>query len=96
MSQYQLISFERLQEVFHDIFNMSLCEGTVFNTNKKGFENLQPFEKLLQESLQLQSLAHADELPIKVGKNLNYLHTLSTPDFTFLNAHPMIKKAKYR
>lgn len=86
MSQYQLIPFERLKEMFKDIFKLSLCEGTVFNTNKFGYNSLFSFEGFLKEALLVQDVAHADETPIKVGTELHYLHTLSTSDFTYLHA----------
>jgi len=84
LSQYQLIPFERLEEIFNDLFDLSLCEGTIYNANNWGYQKLEGFEALLKDAIKNSKVAHADETPIKVGKGLNYLHTLSTKDFTFL------------
>jgi transposase len=87
LSSYQLIPFERLEEIFKDIFNLDLCEGTIFNTNKASFEKLNQFEKKIKEALLNSDINHADETPIKVGQKQSYLHVLSNEAMTLIVPH---------
>lgn len=87
LSTYQLIPFERLEEIFKDIFDLSLCEGTIFNTNKASFDKLHRFEKKAKEALLNSDINHADETPIKVKKENAYLHVLSNEGMTLLYPH---------
>ena len=87
LSTYQLIPFERLEEIFSDLFKLELCEGTIFNTNNSSFEKLQGFEKKLKTALLNSDINHADETPIKIGKQQSYLHVLSNESMTLLVPH---------
>lgn len=87
LSAYQLIPFERLEEIFKDIFDLDLCEGTIFNTNNSSFEKLTKFERKLKEALVNSEVNHADETPIKVGTKAQYLHVLSNEAMTLIVPH---------
>jgi transposase len=87
LSSYQLIPFERLEEIFKDIFNLNLCEGTIFNTNKSAFNKLEKFEAKLKEALLNSEINHADETPVKIGLKQSYLHVLSNESMTLIKAH---------
>lgn len=87
LSVYQLIPFDRLEEIFSDLFKLDLCEGTIFNTNTASFEKLGGFEKKLKAALLNSDINHADETPIKVGKQQSYLHVLSNQAMTLLVPH---------
>jgi transposase len=87
LSSYQLVPFERLEEIFKDIFNLDLCEGTIFNTNKSSFKKLEKFESKLKEALLYSDINHADETPIKIGHKQSYLHVLSNESMTLIKAH---------
>lgn len=84
LSTYQLIPFDRLEEIFKDIFNLELCEGTIFNTNKASFEKLNTFEKKIKEALLNSDINHADETPIKIGVKQSFLHVLSNEAMTLI------------
>lgn len=86
-SSYQLMPFDRTEEMFKDLFQVSLCEGTIFNTNSCAYEKLRPFEKDLKKALINSDINHADETPIKIGKAQSYLHVFSNEFFTLLKPH---------
>jgi len=75
-SQYQLIPFDRLREIFQDVFKIPLCEGTVQNTNMKGHDKLNYFEEEIKELLKLSETLHVDENPVKVNKSRHYVHVV--------------------
>lgn len=87
LSTYQLIPFDRLEEIFSDLFKLELCEGTIFNTNTSSYEKLEGFEKKLKLALINSEINHADETPIKIGKQQSYLHVLSNQALTLLVPH---------
>jgi transposase len=85
--QYQLIPFERTQEIFNDIFNLGLCKGTVFNHIVKGSESLIDFKDWVSEALLKSKINHADETGIQVNKERYHLHVLSNEKTTLIEAH---------
>lgn len=87
LSVYQLIPFDRLEEICTDLFGLTLSEGTIFNTNNSSFEKLKGFENKLKEALVNSEINHADETPIKIGKQSLYLHVLSNSMMTLLVPH---------
>lgn len=86
-SSYQLIPFDRTEEMFKDLFQVSLCEGTIYNTNSCAYEKLKLFERDLKKALVNSDINHADETPIKIGKTQSYLHVFSNEFFTLLKPH---------
>lgn len=86
-SAYQLMPFDRTEEMFKDLFQVSLCEGTIYNTNSCTYEKLKSFEKDLKKALINSDINHADETPIKIGKSQSYLHVFSNEFFTLLKPH---------
>jgi transposase len=87
MSQYQLIPYARVQEVFKDKFDLTVSHGTLCNFNKEAYENLEFFETDLLEKLKTERVLNADETGIKVDMNLTWIHVLCTPKLTFMYPH---------
>lgn len=85
-SLYQLVPYERLTEIFRDLFNLPLCEGTIFNTNNKCSAGLSVFEKNLKENIVEVKVNHVDESPIKIKDKNSYLHVFSNEYMTYLHA----------
>src|SRR3990172_248071 len=49
--------------------------------------HLDPFEQALLELLPREPVVNADESGLRVGKSLNWLHSLSTPTLTWYGVH---------
>lgn len=86
-SQYQLLPYKRTQDLFQDIHSLPLSEGTLYNTQKKGYEQLEPFEVAVKTQLKAASLAHFDESGLRVKKTLHWLHVASTSQLTYYAVH---------
>lgn len=85
-SLYQLVPYERLTEIFKDLFNLPLCEGTIFNVNNKCSAGLTEFEDNLKENIIKEEVNNADESPIKIKDKNAYLHVFSNKHMTYLHA----------
>ena len=86
-SQYQMIPFERVQEIFKDLFNLPLSEGTIFNSNSQMYNQLGSFSEQVKNALINGPLGHADETKINIAGKLKNLHVFSNDAYTYLEAH---------
>lgn len=87
MNHYQLIPYARLAEMFEDIFKCPLSEGTLFNTHKTAYENLETYEAEVKQQLINSPVAHFDESGLRVLKELYWLHATSTSTYTHYEVH---------
>lgn len=87
MSQYQLIPYARVQEVFKDQFDLKISQGTLCNFNREAFEKLESFEVEIIEKLKEEEVLNADETGIKIDADLAWAHVLCTPKLTFIYPH---------
>ena len=87
MSQYQLIPYARVQEVFKDQFDLKISQGSLCNFNREAYEKLESFEADLIEKLRIEKVLNADETGIKIDAELAWAHVLCTPKFTFIYPH---------
>ena len=87
LQDYQLLPFERSQELIKDLFNHTISKGTFENTKKEAYGKLSSFEEQLQQLLVLCLVAGFDETGFKVcGKGM-WLHTCSTDKYTYYYFH---------
>jgi transposase len=84
ISQYQLILYARVQEVFKDQFDLKISQGSLCNFNREAYEKLEIFEADLIKKLRSEKVLNADETGIKINAQLARAHVLCTPKFTFI------------
>ena len=87
MSQYQLIPYARVQEIFKDEFGLRISQGSIANFNEQVYTNLEDFEVDMIEKLKKEDVLHADETGIKVDTELNWVHVLATDKLTYYFPH---------
>lgn len=87
MSQYQLIPYNRVQEVFKDQFGLDISQGSLSNFNREAYEKLEGFEREAMKSLESSKILNADETGIKIDGELAWLHVLSDSKTTVYLAH---------
>jgi transposase len=87
LSQYQLVPYNRVQEVFRDQFGLEISQGSLYNFNREAYEKLEDFEKEAVETLKKASVLNADETGIQIGETNHWLHVLSTPKTTYFFPH---------
>ncbi|NOQ76726.1 MAG: IS66 family transposase, partial [Methylococcaceae bacterium] len=87
LNQYQLIPYARVEESLESLYGVSLCEGTLFNSNQKVHENLEETEGQIKSALQQEAVLHVDESGIRVEGKLHWLHSASTEKLTHDEHH---------
>ncbi len=92
ISQYQLIPYARVQEVFKDQFDLKISQGKLCNFNKEAFDKLEDFETNIIEGLKSEEVLNADETGIKINTDLAWIHILCTPKLTFMMPHERRRK----
>lgn len=87
MSQYQLVPYNRVQEVFKDQFGLDISQGSISNFNREAYEKLEGFENEAIKSLESSKVLNADETGIKIDGTLAWLHVLGNSKTTVYFAH---------
>lgn len=82
-----LIPFERVSQIFEDIYGISLSPGTCHNADKKLFKNLEIFETNLKAHLLACKVLNFDETGIRCEKKLHWIHVTSSATATFYGIH---------
>jgi transposase len=82
-----LIPFERVAQIFEDVFDIPLSPGTCANMDKKLFKNLEVFEKGLKAHLLACKVLHLDETGVRCEKRLHWIHVTSSETATFFGLH---------
>jgi transposase len=86
-SQYQLLPYKRIQEMFKDIFNVSLSQGTIKNVLSRGSDGLDGFIVQTKAALLNSPINHFDETGMRVDTGLHWLHVASNEKLTYYFLH---------
>lgn len=87
LSQYQLLPYKRIEEMFADQFGLPLSAGSVVNWNAEASDKLQGFEARARDELLKSPILHADETGVRVEKKTMWLHGVSSDRWTLLYPH---------
>jgi transposase len=85
---FQLLPFARSSELLHDLFGVSLSEGTLSNAQTLCSERLTPVRDKIKATLIAARQAHFDETGVRIGGRLQWLHLAATPQLTYYAIHP--------
>ena len=78
LSHYQLMPMARLTEALHDLFGLTLSQGTVNNLLARCSDRLEGFEAQAIAAVRAAPVAHFDESGVRVEGKLHWLHVAST------------------
>jgi transposase len=87
LSQYQLLPYGRVCELFADQLGIPLSPGSLAHFNREAADLLGPFEQRLKTRLARQSLLHVDETGINIEGQRVWLHTAGNAQFTHYAVH---------
>ena len=87
-SQYQLLPYQRIQEVFQDVINLPLSQGSIGNMLDHCYGQLEGFEASLKAQLIASPVVHFDESGMKINKAGHWLHVAGTSTLTYYYIHP--------
>lgn len=83
-SARQYVSVSRIREMFADVFNLSISEGTIVNKIKSLAQRCMPQYEEIQKEVQQSSCVGTDETGGKVNGKLRWLWTWQTRIATFI------------
>lgn len=81
------LPFKKIQLLFGDLFGYSINESTVYSGSEQCYQQLEESEKAIRSMVALNNVAHADETGLRVQGKLHWLHTATTPLYTYLFVH---------
>lgn len=87
LNQYQLLPYDRIQELFHDVFDHTLSQATCVNANEHLYDQLETVEAQIAEHIQTNDVAHFDETGMRVEGKRHWLHVASTDAYTHYAVH---------
>jgi transposase len=80
---YHLLPFERLGEVFGDLFGCKLATGTLTNFIKDASIRATPVYERIRGEIISSDFMHNDETGLKILDKTSWLHVASTPKLAF-------------
>jgi transposase len=88
LSNFACVGMKKISKILSDVFGISLSTGTIANMNAGFAEKSVPILQEIQTKMLRSPLLHKDESGMNMnGKNW-WLHTSSTPELTYITAHP--------
>lgn len=87
LSQFQLISYNRIDDYFDNELGIPISPGSLLNFNKEAFKRLADFESIVKQKLIEASLLHVDETGINVKGKRNWLHVTANELWTYFFPH---------
>ncbi|MBM3700805.1 MAG: IS66 family transposase [Actinobacteria bacterium] len=88
LNQYQLLPYDRIRELFLDLFGTTLSAGTIVNANRVCYECLKPVEEAIKDKITACRIVHFDETGLYTEANRWWLHVAATDDLTYYRCHP--------
>lgn len=82
-----MIPLERIRELFADLTNQYLSEGTLLSFMRRMHAKLGEAESFIRERIAQSPVLHADETGCRVEGKTRFLITHCTPEWTFLSVH---------
>ncbi|MED3086875.1 IS66 family transposase, partial [Bacillus toyonensis] len=84
---YQMLSYSRTAAYIRDQFGHTISEGTLVHMNRVFGERLDIFEEKAKSHLLQSRIVHFDETGIRVNRERQWLHTMSTKDINLQVTH---------
>lgn len=81
------LSYQRIKELFGDLYGYEINDSTQKSILDKAYENLDDAEEQIKTAILNSPIAHADETGIRVSGKLQWLHNLSTQLYTYIFCH---------
>jgi transposase len=85
---FQLLPYQRIADLFADLFEASFSAGTLFACQQRASRQLAGVLGCLRRQLAQAEVAHFDETGVHIDGRLHWLHAASTPRGTYYDWHP--------
>lgn len=88
-SQYHFVSLERVAEIFGDLYDQPVSEGTIVEACLTMAEQVAAVNQSVKQHLtEQEEVTHHDETGARVAGKLQWLHSTSTERLTYYQIHP--------
>jgi transposase len=88
-SQYHFVSLERVAEIFSDLYDQPVSEGTIVEACLTWPSRwLRSIRQVKQHLTEQEAVTHHDETGARVAGKLHWLHSTSTERLTYYQIHP--------
>jgi transposase len=87
LKHYGFISYERIEELFSDVFGINISQGTLVNFVNECATKVDPVVNNIKETLKKEAVLHCDESGMRIEKSTAWLHSVSTETLTFYYPH---------
>ena len=87
MSQFQLVPYNRIEDMFLDQLGIPISGGTIYNFNEDAYHRLEMFEAIVKSKLINSRLIHVDETGINIDGKRLWLHSTSNDLWTLFYPH---------
>lgn len=81
------LPYKKIQGLFNELFGYPINESTICQAGKRCYENLEESEQIIKSKIVGQKVAHADETGVRIAGKLQWLHTATSPLYTYLFVH---------
>ncbi|QUG98135.1 IS66 family transposase [Bacillus tropicus] len=87
LTNYQMLSYARTAAYIRDQFGHTISEGTLVHMNRVFGERLDIFEEKAKSHLLQSRIVHFDETGIRVNRERQWIHTMSTKHINLQVVH---------
>ncbi len=87
LTQYQHLPMKRCTQVMQDLFGVVMSPASVHAAIADMHTAVSPIVEVLKESMLHAPVLHFDETGMRVGKKLNWMHSVSTDDAVVYEVH---------
>ena len=86
LHNYQLVPYQRIGELFSDLFGQGISGGLIYSANQRAYDQLAGNEQAIKAALSLARVTHFDETGLyEMGKRI-WLHSASNASYTYYHA----------
>lgn len=87
-NQYHFIPLERTTEIFEDLYQQPIAQGTIIAANQETAQQVEPVNQKIKKYLSgTEEAVGFDETGTRVTGKLNWLHSASTLQATYYEIH---------
>lgn len=86
LNHQQLIPEDRVQDVFRDLFELSISTATIVKIGETFAEKVAPYIEAVKDYLKKAPVKHVDETGFRIGGNTRWLHVLCNDKATVYRA----------
>jgi len=81
------LSWQRIRELFGDLYGYHINDGTQQSILKKAYKYLENPEEQIKQAILESEIAHADETGARVNGKLRWLHGFTSEFYTYMFCH---------